>query len=205
MFAARQVGALAADAAIASLVRADRPNVELTALKCAEDGDGLIVRFRETEGRVTTAQVVQTLVKDAKLRRVSVLEEPLQEACVQDGVPFRPFETVTLRLTGERSLVQTAPAREPWTGLLIRPRVFPGGKGGTTYLLWGTDDAPDFVCYELYRDGKLLTTVTNEVDEGVLYRNARYEDKTANGRHAYSIRSVYQNGRKGPLQPVKGL
>ena len=206
-FAARQVGALAADGEIASFVKADRPNVELVALKLAEDGNGLIVRFRETEGRATRAKVVQSLVKNARIERVTVLEEPRKDTASADGsVFFRPFEMVTLRLTGDLPSIRIAAAKEPWTGLLTRPRVFPGGKGGTTYLLWGTDGADDFDHYELYRDGQLLATVTNVVEDGILYRNARYEDKTAGkARHDYQIRSVYKDGRKGALQTAEGL
>ena len=203
-FAARQVGSLAADGDIAALVRADQPNVELVALKRAEDGDGLIARFRETEGRATRAKVVQTLVANARISRTTVLEGPPKgKASVADGVDFLPFETVTLRLSGDLPALKTAPAKEPWTGLLIRPRGFPGGKGGTTYLLWGTDDAADFDHYELYRDGHLLATVENEIDEGIPYRNARYEDKTATGPHRYEIRSIYKDGRKGPMVLAK--
>ena len=207
-FAARQVGALAADREIAALICAESPNVELTVLKRAEDGNGLIVRFRETEGRMTetTVTVAQTLVKSARLERVTVLEEPWNGDRINGSrVKLRPFETVTLRVTGDLPAIKTMPAKEQWTGLLVRPRVFPGGKGGTTYLLWGTDDAVDFDHYELYRDRQQLATVTNIVDEGVLYRNARYEDTAAAGNHAYSIRSVYRDGRKGEWAFFTGL
>ena len=182
---------------IAARIRADRPNVELTALKPAEDGRGLIARFRETEGRETEAAVVQSLVKNAKIERVTVLEEPCRGRAT-DNVALRPFETVTLRLTGDMPSIRMSGAKEPWTGLLTRPRVFPGGKGGKTYLLWGTDGAPDFDHYEIERDGRPLANVTNIVDEGVLYRNARYEDGEAEfGRHVYRVRSVYKDGRAG--------
>ena len=207
-FAARQVGALAADRGIAALIRADRSNVELTALKLAEDGNGLIARFRETEGRETRAKVVQSLVKNARIERVTVLEEPWRgEAAAEDGFELRPFETVTLRLTGELPQLKTAAAKEPWTGLLTRPRVFPGGKNGTTYLLWGTDDAPDFDHYEICRDRLPRATVTNIVDEGVLYRNASFEDAEAlpSARHVYRVRSVYKDGRKGAWSEFTGL
>ena len=96
--------------------------------------------------------------------------------------------------------MRTAKAVEPWTGLLVRLHVFPGGNGGPTYLLWGTDAADDFDHYAIYRDGRLLATVTNEVDEGVLYRNARYEDKTAGQEpHAYEVRS--ESRRECPRSP----
>lgn len=209
-FAARQVGALAADREIAALVSADQPNVELTALKRAEDGCGLIVRFRETEGRVTdsTVTVGRDFVKNARLARVTVIETPWEGEDVRDWrVKLRPFETVTLRVIGDLPVLKAAPSKEPWTGLLVRPRVFPGGKGGTTYLLWGTDDADDFDHYEISRDGRPLATVTNIVDEGVLYRNARYEDAEAepNSRHDYKVRSVYEDGRKGAWVDFTGL
>ena len=147
-------------------------------------------------------------MKNARIERVTVLEEPWRgEAAAEDGFELRPFETVTLRLTGELPPFKTAAAKEPWTGLLTRPRVFPGGKNGTTYLLWGTDDAPDFDHYEIYRDGLPLATVTNIVDEGVLYRNARYEDAEASPstRHVYRVRSVYNDGRKGAWSEFTGL
>ena len=197
-FAARQVGALAADREIAALVRADRPNVELTALKRAEAGNGLIARFRETEGRMTAAKVVQSLVKNARIERVSVLEGPWTGAAAAEAdAVLRPFETVTLLLTGDLPPLRTAKAVEQWTGLLVRPCAFRGGKDGPMYLLWGTDAADDFDHYEIVRDGQLLATVTNEVDEGVLNRNARYEDKTAGPKpHVYEIRSVNKDGRK---------
>lgn len=204
-FAARQVGALAADGEIATLVHADCPNVELTALKPAEDGNGMIVRLRETEGRATRARLSQTIVRNARLERVTVLEEPWTgEQVTDDVVDLLPFETVTMRVTGELPLLKTAPAKEPWTGLIIRPRAFPGGKGGPTYLLWGADDSPDFDHYEVYRDGQLLATVTNEVEDGILLRNARYEDRTAApGRHEYAIRTVYTGGRGRPTDSLQ--
>ena len=68
-----------------------------------------------------------------------------------------------MRLTGDLPPMRTAKAVEPWTGLLVRLHVFPGGNGGPTYLLWGTDAADDFDHYAIYRDGRLLATVTNEV------------------------------------------
>lgn len=206
-FAARQVGALAADREIAALVRTDRPNVELVALKRAEDGNGLIVRFRETEGRETEAKVEQLLVKNALVRRVTVLEDSWTGETAADGrVKLRPFETVTLRLTGDLPEIRMAKAKEPWTGLLVHPRVFPGGKDGTTYLLWGTDDSSDFDHYEIFRDGALLATVKNIVEDGILLRNVCYEDAaTLKDRHDYAVRSVYADGSKGPVRTAQGL
>jgi hypothetical protein len=198
-FAAREVGALASDDKIASLIRADKKNVELVALKPAENFNGLIVRLRETEGRETCAGIIQSLVKNARFERVSALEQAREDAARGDArFLFRPFETVTLRLTGDVSPIRKAAPKEPWTGLLIHPRAFPAGKGGKTYLLWGTDDSPDFDHYEIARDGRKIADVENIVDEGILYRNARYEDDDVEfGRHIYHVRSIYKGGRSG--------
>jgi hypothetical protein len=138
-------------------------------------------------------------VKNARFERVSALEQAREDAARGDArFLFRPFETVTLRLTGDVSPIRKAAPKEPWTGLLIHPRAFPAGKGGKTYLLWGTDDSPDFDHYEIARDGRKIADVENIVDEGILYRNARYEDDDVEfGRHIYHVRSIYKGGRSG--------
>ena len=199
-FAARQVGALAADRDIAARLSAEAPNVELVALKVAEDGKGLVARFRETEGRATETTLRQSLVGNGTFSRVSVLEEPRAGGeLVANRLRLKPFETATVRLSGALPEIRLA-AAEPWTGLLTRPRAFAGGKGGPTYLLWDADLSPDFDHYELFRDGKLIATVENIVDEGVPYRNARYEDRTATpGPHHYELRTVYKGGRPSRL------
>ena len=200
-FAARQVGALAADREIAALIRADRPNVELVALKRAEDGDGLIVRFRETEGRATEAKVVQSLVGNARIGRVSVLEGPWTgPSPVGADMVFRPFETVTLRLAGDLPEIRTAKAKEPWTGLLTRPRAFPGGEPGQMYLLWNADRRPSLDHYELFRDGVKIADVPKASEDGYPLANVPYEDRgLEQGRsYRYQVRSVLKDGTKEP-------
>lgn len=200
-FASRQVGGVSSDEIIAKYIRADAQNVELVSLKIAEDNKGVIVRFRETEGRKTRVKVSQNLVERANISRVTVIETAWEGArSYSNGVDIRPFETITLRIDGDMPKVQLAPPKEPWTGLLIKPRVFPGGKGGVTYLLWGADTDPSFDYYEVHRDGKIIAKVKNEVSEDIMYRNARYEDKAPYGEHIYAIRSVYKSGRKGLLR-----
>ena len=53
----------------------------------------------------------------------------------------------------------------------------------------------------LWRDGKFLANVTNEVHNGLPYRIARYEDLglPTHSRHEYRIRKVWKDGRKDPL------
>ena len=95
-----------------------------------------------------------------------------------------------------------------WTGLIERPRAGHGEKDGQMYILWGAEMSPAFDHYELWRDGKFLANVTNEVHHGIPYRVARYEDLglPTHSRHEYRIRKVWKDGRKDPLgEPFYGL
>jgi len=95
-----------------------------------------------------------------------------------------------------------------WTGLIEKPRAGHGEKDGQMYILWGAEMSPAFDHYELWRDGKFLTNVTNEAPNGIHYRVARYEDKglPMHSRHEYRIRKVWKDGRKDPLgEPFYGL
>lgn len=95
-----------------------------------------------------------------------------------------------------------------WTGLIEKPRAGHGEKDGQMYILWGAEMSPAFDHYELWRDGKFLANVTNEVHNGLPYRIARYEDLglPTHSRHEYRIRKVWKDGRKDPLgEPFYGL
>ena len=95
-----------------------------------------------------------------------------------------------------------------WTGLIEKPRAGHGEKDGQMYILWGAEMSPAFDHYELWRDGKFLANVTNEVHHGIPYRVARYEDLglPTHSRHEYRIRKVWKDGRKDPLgEPFYGL
>lgn len=85
------------------VVRVNHPGVQLSAVKRADDGSGaLIVRLHEACG--DRAQVTVALAGPlASAVRCNVLEEPLHDLDVTDGIAvltLRPFELVTLRLTG---------------------------------------------------------------------------------------------------------
>ena len=95
-----------------------------------------------------------------------------------------------------------------WTGLIEKPRAGHGEKDGQMYILWGAEMSPAFDHYELWRDGKFLANVTNEVHHGIPYRVARYEDLglPTHSRHEYRLRKVWKDGRKDPLgEPFWGL
>ena len=96
-FAAREVGALAADAEIARRVSCDAPDVELVALKAADDGRGFVARFRETDGRAVRATVRQDLVPGARLVLCDLLERPRAEL-PGGALDLAPFAFATVRI-----------------------------------------------------------------------------------------------------------
>ena len=99
-------------------------------------------------------------------------------------------------------------ADDPWTGLIDVPRAGHGENDGQLYLLWGAEMSPDFDHYELYREGKLIAKVRNEIHAGVPYRVARYIDTGlgTHRRYAYTIRKVWKNGRQDSMSaPFYGL
>lgn len=76
-------------------IRISNPAVRLTALKPAEDGNGLVARFVESAGRkVTTAIEWPFRVRGA--RECDMLERPGRRAAFR-RIAFRPFEIKTFR------------------------------------------------------------------------------------------------------------
>ncbi len=79
------------------------PNVVLVPWKRAEDGNGSVVRLRETAGRAATVhlRVPHGVVRSAEL--CNGVEDPIRPLAVSKGaveVALRPFEVVTLRIAG---------------------------------------------------------------------------------------------------------
>ncbi len=58
-----------------SFCSVDKPNVLLTTLKQAEDGDGIIIRLIETQGKVTTASIRLPHIKVADAMVTSLIED----------------------------------------------------------------------------------------------------------------------------------
>lgn len=79
-------------------------NVVLSALKRAEDGEGVILRFYETKGEETDARI--TLFREPKaVKTVNMLEEEdegVKKELKKEGerieVTLKPFEIVTLKI-----------------------------------------------------------------------------------------------------------
>jgi len=86
-----------------SFVEIDAPNVMLFTLKGAEDGDGLVVRLLELEGRATTARLSTSPRTVSQAFRTDMVERNLEPLPVSGGVvtvpvPGRGIESVRLRV-----------------------------------------------------------------------------------------------------------
>jgi len=70
---------------VASLVSVTPQNVRLAALKRAEDGQGIVLRMVEVEGKAIEAQVAVAagLLGDAGSAEVDTLERPVNGNCVR--------------------------------------------------------------------------------------------------------------------------
>lgn len=190
---------------LARYVSTGLPNVELLALKAAEDGNALVVRFRETEGHVTQVRARQSIVSGARYELCDLMEHPvvgLNDFAFEIG----PFCTVTVRISADGLRLKSArpEAAEVGDDLIVRPRAGHGEKDGQMYLLWGADRSEDFGHYELYRSDRphftcdettFVAAVTNEPG----YATARYEDLGLghHTRYWYNVRPVSKGGTKG--------
>jgi alpha-mannosidase len=89
-------------AAPRSFARVDDAHLVLDTVKLAEDGDDVILRLYEAHGARGTARVVLD-PPPVRARRLSLLEDDAGAAEIRDGVvvvPYRPFEIVTLAVSG---------------------------------------------------------------------------------------------------------
>lgn len=78
-----------------SVVTCSSPAISITALKPAEDGDGIIARFSETLGRETTAELLLS-ADTAGARTCNLLEDDI-ERVNPASVHFSPYELKTIR------------------------------------------------------------------------------------------------------------
>ena len=95
----KRSGPLAADTM--SFCSVDKPNVLLTALKRAEDGDGIIVRLIETQGKTTTASVTLPHIAIAEAMVTNLVEENKQRAIFtkhEIQVNLKAFGIATVRI-----------------------------------------------------------------------------------------------------------
>ncbi len=87
--------------ASASLVRVNRGDVEVTAIKAAEAGTGYVIRLRDLSGKGGPVQITSDVFRMVAASRVRMTEEALPGAgplVISDGVAtaeLRPYETAT--------------------------------------------------------------------------------------------------------------
>ena len=101
--------------AFASFCQVDAPNVHLLTLKAAENGDGLILRLAETEGREDVALVMLPFLEISEAFMTNLVEENRDKLpCDQHGlrVPLRANGLTTVRCRTSR--------RWPEVGFLAR-------------------------------------------------------------------------------------
>jgi alpha-mannosidase len=80
------------------LVELDGDGLILSAIKPADRGEGIVLRFFEAAGAATRARV--TVAGAQRIERVDLLEEHVEDLAAKDGTAIldvRPYEIVTLR------------------------------------------------------------------------------------------------------------
>jgi alpha-mannosidase len=86
----------------ASLIHVAEPNVLVTGVKLADDGEGLIVRLWELAGRSTTAHLrLDPHIAAARAQTCSLVEEARESLTIRDGVievPARGSGLATVRI-----------------------------------------------------------------------------------------------------------
>ena len=85
-----------------SFISADRPNAVITAVKGAEDGDGIVVRFHDAyDCRSTVTLTIPEPYTRAYL--CDLMENELEELTVVEGrvtLPVKNFEIITVKFKG---------------------------------------------------------------------------------------------------------
>ena len=87
--------------AAGSFFKIDAPNAQLTALKEAEDGNGYILRLRETAGQPATARLESPVFPITRAWLANGVEENSAPLALNGGklaIPLKPHEFTTVRL-----------------------------------------------------------------------------------------------------------
>jgi len=87
-----------------SFFRVDKENVKILAVKAAEQGEGLIVRLFENEGRATQVEIEIPLLENMRAVLTDLAERAVRPlACAGNRVTLEigAFDLATVRITGE--------------------------------------------------------------------------------------------------------
>ena len=88
-------------------MRQESPNLQLVVMKAAEDGDGYILRFRETAGKSGQAELAVSTLRFNEVylcNGVEVNKEKLQPTATAVKFSYKANSFVTLRLKAEGAL-----------------------------------------------------------------------------------------------------
>ncbi|MGD0898717.1 MAG: glycosyl hydrolase-related protein [Thermoguttaceae bacterium] len=190
VIAGRQEGVAGLKTTNGQFFKLDQPNVVLTTAKLAEaNGQGIILRFNEIEGRKTEVSVDLGLLAPAAVMQTDLVENDRGPLTVNKGVvtfSIDGFSWATLRVMGGRI-----------------PPVVAGISAVTTangtQVTW--TDQQDASQFEVFRGaspdfeagaGNYLATVSSN------HFYDRQVDKGVNARYFYRVRAV-RAGSKGPL------
>jgi len=103
-------------AAAGSFLTVDAQNAQVTSFKRAEDGNGYILRLRETAGQAGTARVSSSAFRLAEAFLCDGVEDNVSALAVKAGgieVPMRPRAFATVRLTLQPGGTASLASRRP--------------------------------------------------------------------------------------------
>ena len=102
-----------------SFLSCNAPNLQVVTFKEAEDGEGFILRMRETAGRSGTTEVQSSTfrIREAWLDDgVEVNKSRLASTETSMRVPYKPNRYLTVRIKAESALPARAPDRKAGKG-----------------------------------------------------------------------------------------
>jgi hypothetical protein len=97
--AANAAGPLASDAA--SLLEIREPNVQLSGMRRAAEGHGIMLHLRETAGRATRAHIKVSPLHGQKATLCNLVEDPIGRLDIRAGllqVPLKAWGLATVRV-----------------------------------------------------------------------------------------------------------
>ncbi len=175
--------------------------LRLLAMKRAEDGRGIILRFHETKGKCMDFTPGENWIRNT----VDERETENTNTCGPYG--YLTYRLPDILLPEQEIRENTVPYAigKVYTGLITDPCAASGEHPGHLYLLWGRNMEEDLSHYEVYRSEQSgflpspETFVKNAEAED--YRVSRCEDNglKEHTKYYYRIRAVGRSGKKGPF------
>jgi hypothetical protein len=188
----KQAGATGFEAPAASLLTTDRPNVLLIAAKLAEaNGEGVILRFNEVEGRETKVTADLARLNPQAVRATDLVENDLSPVAVvgtKASFTISGFGFATLRVTfgDPPAAVTNVKATADTYGAHVVWHAVPGAAHYEVVRGVSADFAPGAGTYRASVSASHF--LDRQVHAGI------------QGKYHYRVRAV-RAGRKGPFSP----